>query len=327
MKAIRWKLRKIWENAVEITQLFDPLYGNGTNYYEGFLYDPKNETQENDCKDEKKVGSNCETWWGTRRRSMDIAFSERKMLRLAFHDCFRYEDGTGGCDGCLNLDENLGENDGLQFTVAVLEALYTDKDFPSNEDLEDLNINPFDENEPKLEKSPQELGYSRADLWAFAGLVALDEFQSRTKQLCFIDKHGYSCDQTECFSSFDQSQFEQLFKTGRRDCQPRETDNPEQLGYLANKREKTPDQHGNGQDSVKYFRKNFKLEPREGLALLGVHTVGKFNPMTAHTDYAWVRDRGYRPQLFNNEYYQMMTLMPSRIKTGYCTGNMSKFFD
>ena len=23
-------------------------------------------------------------------------------LRLAFHDCVRYADGTGGCDGCLN---------------------------------------------------------------------------------------------------------------------------------------------------------------------------------------------------------------------------------
>ena len=25
-----------------------------------------------------------------------------KVLRLSFHDCIRYEDGTGGCDGCLN---------------------------------------------------------------------------------------------------------------------------------------------------------------------------------------------------------------------------------
>ena len=28
--------------------------------------------------------------------------TENKVLRLVFHDCIPYEDGTGGCDGCLN---------------------------------------------------------------------------------------------------------------------------------------------------------------------------------------------------------------------------------
>lgn len=27
-----------------------------------------------------------------------------KMLRLGFHDCLKYTDGTGGCDGCLNWE-------------------------------------------------------------------------------------------------------------------------------------------------------------------------------------------------------------------------------
>ena len=71
----------------------------------------------------------------------DIAFNERKMLRLAFHDCVPYEDGTGGCDGCLNLDENLEGNDGLQFTVAVLEKLYIEADFPENRILRTLISN------------------------------------------------------------------------------------------------------------------------------------------------------------------------------------------
>ena len=92
-----------------------------------------------------------------------IAINERKMLRLAFHDCLLYEDGTGGCDGCLNLnsDENLDDNDGLQFTVAVLEKLYTDKDFPSNRQLP---------HEPKLTLSPKDLGISKFILWASSTL-------------------------------------------------------------------------------------------------------------------------------------------------------------
>ena len=32
--------------------------------------------------------------------------TEGKLLRLTFHDCFKYKDGTGGCDGCLNWKVN-----------------------------------------------------------------------------------------------------------------------------------------------------------------------------------------------------------------------------
>ena len=66
---------------------------------------------------------------------------QAKMLRLAFHDCLKYDDGTGGCDGCLNLDENLEGNDGLQFAVAVLEKLYIEADFPENRILRTLISN------------------------------------------------------------------------------------------------------------------------------------------------------------------------------------------
>ena len=29
-------------------------------------------------------------------------YNAAKVLRLTFHDCLKYTDGTGGCDGCLN---------------------------------------------------------------------------------------------------------------------------------------------------------------------------------------------------------------------------------
>ena len=172
-----------------------------------------------------------------------------------------------------------------------------------------------------MTQSPKDLGISRADLWAFAGLLALDEIQQKTKKLCQMDEIGLTCNHTQCFSPFQVEQFESMFKTGRSDCEPKSSH--EKQGYLAKKVEVHPNQHGNGQDTVNYFQSNFNLTAREGLALLGIHTVGKFNPMTAHNDYAWVRDRGNRPDLFNNEYYQMMSLMPYRIKTGFCTGNMA----
>ena len=38
---------------------------------------------------------------------------------------------------------------------------------------------------PNLSKSPFELGISRADLWAFAGILALDEAQRTTRSQCY----------------------------------------------------------------------------------------------------------------------------------------------
>jgi len=66
-----------------------------------------------------------------------------KFLRLAFHDC------TGGCDGCVDLQEI--KNRGLELPIAELE--------------------------PLVEKYNGLL--SRADMWAMAALVGADISQPR----------------------------------------------------------------------------------------------------------------------------------------------------
>ena len=102
--------------------------------------------------------------------------SAPKLLRLAFHDCVRYKDGGGGCDGCLNWngvgkyydeltvnayeDVKFTDNNGLQPTVEMLEAVYTVPDFPGQS--------------PVLDASLFEAGKSRADLWALAAVVAVE---------------------------------------------------------------------------------------------------------------------------------------------------------
>ena len=106
------------------------------------------------------------------------------MLRLGFHDCVRYQDANGkivnGCDGCLSNKGMINEsmldfhntdkktfkgpdvtntsNNGLLFTADILEEIYTTTNFPKKTS--------------KLTKSMQASGKSRADLWAFAALVA-----------------------------------------------------------------------------------------------------------------------------------------------------------
>ena len=68
-------------------------------------------------------------------------YNAAKVLRLTFHDCLKYDDGTGGCDGCLNwsgmgirydgannkrtyADVGLTDNNGLRHTVEIHEAMY-----------------------------------------------------------------------------------------------------------------------------------------------------------------------------------------------------------
>ena len=98
----------------------------------------------------------------------------------------RYTDKTGGCDGCLNWDGmgtrhfNLMKreipdvhktnNNGLGWTVEVLEAIYTNATFPSFA--------------PKLQSSLKSSGKSRADLWAFATIVAVEYGVEMNNRAC-----------------------------------------------------------------------------------------------------------------------------------------------
>ena len=109
--------------------------------------------------------------------------SGSKLLRLSFHDCVPYlnenGDPEGGCDGCLNWAnmgtawsgtkrqgnekpfDGRGDNNGLQSLVAALELVYTNVSWPSTA--------------PSLTTSLKESGKSRADLWQFAAMVALEQ--------------------------------------------------------------------------------------------------------------------------------------------------------
>ena len=107
-------------------------------------------------------------------------------MRLAFHDCLTYNNvqngEINGCDGCLNptgmnedLFEKYGEhqrnapnnltfftnNNGLTATADVLEEIFTNPNFPRHKSI------------PKSDTSMKDSGKSRADLWAFAAMVAV----------------------------------------------------------------------------------------------------------------------------------------------------------
>jgi len=88
-------------------------------------------------------------------RSVVRGSSLATAVRLSFHDC------VGGCDGCLNVENE--DNAGLADLVADLDTVYTDNGYNSV--------------------------LSRADFWALAGIYAVEKT---------IELNNADCEEDEC---------------------------------------------------------------------------------------------------------------------------------
>ena len=242
------------------------------------------------------------------------SFTARKALRMAFHDCIPYANGDGvaeGCDGCLNLNANLKGNFGLQHSAAVLEKIYMEKDYLTSR------------RDPRLAKSLYESGKSRADLWAFAAIVALDFFQSETQSRCtesYMESMCSDAGKDLCFAPFPE-EARTMFHTGRVDCHGPQKDPGAQVGpkqgYATFREESHPNEHGNGKETTEYYNTHFDFRPREALAIMGAHTVGQLNSIISGNAYAWKR---VSQNLFNNKYYKLLTGRPQGVYDE-CVGN------
>ena len=230
------------------------------------------------------------------------------MLRLGFHDCLKYTDGSGGCDGCLNW-EGVGyryekpeggywnfslpnvdksNNNGLEDAVALLERIYTEPDFPIGR-------------APSLSISLRDSGKSRADLWAFSAIAAVEYTTETNNKVCegnFDHNPGVTCNYKvmngkSCHIDFP-SQIK--FQTGRKDC----TEQILELPYQTSKEETHPRVVGNGKDTTDFFLKEFGFNGRETVAIMGGHTIGHFNQLVSLFIYTWT---GLSRNAFNNDYY------------------------
>ena len=101
---IRGKMEFLWDRRGFIAGKFNAETGE----YGHYVYDPEGDTTRipyEICTTKEK----CDHAFSDRDKKFQ--FSPEKVLRLVFHDCIPYkgENGAvfGGCDGCLNLDENL----------------------------------------------------------------------------------------------------------------------------------------------------------------------------------------------------------------------------
>jgi len=223
-----------------------------------------------------------------------------KLLRLGFHDCLKYTDGTGGCDGCVEAEgigarfdrSSLGQgqypsdqvddghNNGLLPTLQVLEAVYSDRGFPKRT--------------PLLSISLKQSGKSRADLWALAVMVAVEYSADANNRVCddtsgCHQRHG----ETDCKVTLPAFSF----KSGRKDCY---STNAEHLFY-AQKSESHPNAQGNGDATLDFMKSDFGFDGRETVAIMGAHTLGRLHVTHSLFRYVWKARGG---DLLNNMYYR-----------------------
>ena len=243
-----------------------------------------------------------------------VVATENRIMRLVFHDCVRYTDGTGGCDGCLNWkgvgaaipdpnDEkdfykydpvNSTDNNGLGTIVEVLELIYTTVDWPFRE--------------ASLAGSLQQLGKSRADLWQFAGLVALERALERANRACDLDK--WARQQVSLLEGREACEIKLRaplkFWSGRADCQPAEGG----PGYKASKEEVQPLLLGDANHATDFFLTEFNMSAEHSQALQAVHGA-VHNADGIGTKYTWF-GAGY----ISNMYYKWIANHATYDNTG-----------
>ena len=254
---------------------------------------------------------NCNTFgWSTKYDIYDI------LRWFSYVNINRYTDGTGGCDGCLDwegmgisfqkkdepsgngpydktfndpgdITNGKGDNNGLAMTVLALEHVFKDSNLGDNG------------------QSLMAAGKARADLWALAGIVAVEFSINENNLACTAatlpwTRRGTGAEgcgrrnmeSLDCFIQMPQIPF----RTGRTDCTPGAEP------YIASKTEVHPSPFANGPTTLQWFETNFGLtDPKEVVALMGAHTLGKLDQRNSFFKYFWNRgEHSY----FNNQFYK-----------------------
>ena len=234
-----------------------------------------------------------------------------KHLRLGFHGCMKNKDGTGGCNGCLNLQRmedsldwrtydltkegrGVSGHEGLLTTVKLLEQIYTDPSFPPKV-------------APSLSASMIEKGMSRSDLWAFASILAVEMGTDQNNRHCEIARKG---DEDNCLVYPVGSQRQSahsgdceftmklnIFQTGRADC----TDYAGSYGFNSTSEEVHPADQGTGEETLSFYDTQFNLTAREAVVIQGAHSLGKPHRWNSGFDRYWTKKN---QRNLNTQYYE-----------------------
>ena len=254
---------------------------------------------------------------------------ESLLIQLAFHDCLRYEDGTGGCDGCLNW-QGVGyrspkawggghmkkhpewvdawpkvtktTNNKLQLSARSLELIYTLTDWPPGA--------------RSLDSSLRESGKSRADLWQFAGNIALEKAINSTSAGCQqeYDPKGNPERQLNAIEGSDKCEMRLErsipFRSGRVDCIPDESLKWTPYAFEATKTEKHSNPHGSANQIIDNLRDDFNFTARDTISLMALHGLSGGINSEQSTKYSWIggraRQQGRANRTFSNIYHKFL---------------------
>ena len=254
---------------------------------------------------------------------------ESLLIQLAFHDCLRYEDGTGGCDGCLNW-QGVGyrspkawggvmkkhpewvdawpkvtktTNNKLQLSARSLELIYTLTDWPPGA--------------RSLDSSLRESGKSRADLWQFAGNIALEKAINSTSAGCqqeYRKNGGHPERQIKAIEGRDKCEMRLKrpipFRSGRVDCIPDESLKWTPYAFEATKTEKHSNPHGSANQIIDNLRDDFNFTARDTISLMALHGLSGGINAEQSTKYSWIggrhRQGGKANRTFSNMYHKFL---------------------
>jgi len=220
--------------------------------------------------------------WARSRWTCKWKPSPGKLVQLGFHDCLKYKNGGGGCDGCINWKamgfkplnyieyyENSyrkfpiahkTDNNKLQMTVRSLELIYTLKDWPLSS--------------PALSDSLLESGKSRADLWQLAANVGVEMAVNEANDNCRVKKWHKQLHvaATEGWEKCEIKSHKSIpFQYGRVDCISDPAKKWTPYPFEATEEENHSNANGVADDVLKDLKKDFGLTAKESISLMAAH--------------------------------------------------------
>ena len=192
-------------------------------------------------------------------------------------------------------------NNKLQLSARSLELIYTLTDWPPGA--------------KELSSSLKESGKSRADLWQFAGNVALERVIKMSNENCNNDIYGQNIHKSRSnperhVSAIEGRQKCEMklekpipFRSGRIDCIPNESLKWSPYPFEATKEEKHSNPHGTGDRVIKDLKEDFNLTARETISLMALHGLSGDRNDEMFTKYNWIGGTRYT---FSNMYFKFL---------------------
>lgn len=191
-------------------------------------------------------------------------------------------------------------NNKLQMSARSLELIYTNATWPPGA--------------LSLPESLKESGKSRADLWQFAGNIALEMAINITnesgKKVGLHNSETNLCAQIgkeNCVMTLDRYI---PFRTGRKDCIRDLKSNWTSFEFEATSKERHSNSYGTGSQAIDDLKKDFNLTARESIALFALHGMAVMgrNPEEA-LKYKWIGgsiDQNNMKTTFSNMYHKIL---------------------